>query len=254
MKIFVSIFLVFSLYSCSSGTVKRLETNEGDFIQVERTEEFFLTDLPNWANFSSSAKCFRSKSLQYFDLKKMNASYDMDYKDLISLQVLFNQKYLKQKESKVLGSIDKSMILRETLQKQKSGLNLLKLPNFKKFNLIWIDLVPEDKKESFLRAFMLSEYMDNGVPIILTLCDSFDGLNNRITNSGIDIEYPLSITMEYFSNYNKKFFQMPLLGLFLEDFFPKSSSINLIVPDDYKGKGPKEIIFPQGYKVINFSL
>ena len=93
---------VLFLISCSHPENKEnggLERRRLDsYFQSTGTTRYFLTDLPNWANFSTSGKCFRTPTIRFLDLQKLRESFSLSYEQAVQFQILFNKLYLDRKE------------------------------------------------------------------------------------------------------------------------------------------------------------
>ena len=88
---FLSLLLI-TLSSCTQINMKRVEkSNSQDHYLRSGIQEYYLSGLPEWANFSSTAQCRRKHSTYYFDLRKISKSFNFDYKQSVQFQLSFNK-------------------------------------------------------------------------------------------------------------------------------------------------------------------
>jgi hypothetical protein len=93
MKKLMLCFLFLILISCAGEQAKK-ELNE--VYIPSGAEQYFLANLPHWANVSTAADCRREKNVRFFDFYKMNKSYNLGYEQLLQFQLLYNHELLSQ--------------------------------------------------------------------------------------------------------------------------------------------------------------
>ena len=75
MKKIIGLIMFVILSSCTSGLKSR---DIEQYYTSSGIEKYFLSDIPEWANFSQSAGCFRTKGIRYFDVNALMKSYSMN--------------------------------------------------------------------------------------------------------------------------------------------------------------------------------
>lgn len=212
-------FLIF-LSACSSGMKPR---NVDQFYSSTGVAKYFLSDLPDWANFSQSAGCFRSKGIRYFDIDALMKSYSLKYTEALQIQATFNEELLQiKKDAKVnLTLKDEEVLFFKASEKVNSKINFFDAPAFKQIHLIWLDEALKGKKEEDrLRKFLSSSTHDAGFPVLVSAC---------LTKSEIEAKFPglsiKAISAEMFSIYDEAGINKPMMHINIDPFFKPDQKI-----------------------------
>jgi hypothetical protein len=200
---FLSFFLPLILISCSQGQVRRdvLETA----YRTSGLEQFFLPELPSWANTSPSGQCFKKHSYQYMDFKKLAESYQLTYPELIELQAQYNDRlesYFRSTAMRFVKPMEEAAFFSNTLESVKGGVRTFKLPaQAKKVDIIWLDRfialnqVYEIKKMNEMGRF------DERVPVLFSSCLSRQDLNQWLVENKLDTVGFFSLSAEWLSPF-----------------------------------------------------
>ncbi len=224
------LFLLTILNSCGSGAkprnVEQLYTSTG-------VARYFLSDIPDWANFSQSASCFRAKGIRYFDIDQMMKSFSMKYSDAIQIQAAFNEEYLQvKKESKAMLTLkDEEILFFKASDRIKNKINFFDSPDFKQIHLIWLDEALKGKNaEERLKTFLNSSTQDTGFPVLISAC---------LTKHEIEAMFPgvsiKAISAEMFSIFDESGNKKPNMHLTIDSFFKPEQKIIFYMQETKKG-------------------
>lgn len=223
------ILLSFLLSACSSGLKPR---NVEEFYVSSGIEKYFLSDIPEWANFSQSAGCFRTKGMRYFDIDALMKSYSMKYPEAVQIQATFNEEFLTlKKTTKATPTLkDEEVLFFKASEKVNSKINFFDAPTFKQVHLIWLDEALLGKKqEDRLKAFLQSSVHDNGFPVLISAC---------LTKSEVEEKFPgmalKVISAELFSIYDEAGVKQPMIHTNIAAFFKPDQKIIFYKQDPKK--------------------
>lgn len=203
-------------------------------------EKYFLSDIPEWANFSQSAGCFRSKGIRYFDLNALMKSYSLKYAEAIQIQATFNEEFLviKKRPGIVTTMKDEEVLFFKASDRVNSKINFFDAPTFKQIHLIWLDEALIGKKaEDRLRNFLSSSTQDNGYPVLVSACLTRNEIEEKFPNLSIK-----TISAEMFSIYDEAGEKKPNLHINIDSFFKPDQKIIFYMQtkkktvDDIQGK------------------
>jgi hypothetical protein len=235
--------LLFTLASCSTGLKPR--TVDQYYISTG-VEKYFLSDIPEWANFSQSAGCFRTKGIRYFDLNALMKSYSLKYSDALQIQATFNEEFLsmKKKPDANLTLKDEEVLFFRASDKVNSKITFFDPPTFKEIHLIWLDEALKGKsQEERLKKFLQSSVHDTGVPVLVSAC---------LTKNDIEAKFPgiavKAISAEMFSIYDSEGNRRPNMHIGLNEFFKPEQKLIF-----YTQETKKTVEDIKGtYKVVNY--
>ena len=92
--------LLLALFGCSSSKEK-YEFDKRDTSQYHQNlqiVQYYLPDIPSWANFSQSGSCKRKTFIRFFNLRKLRESFAFSYEEAIQFQYMFNQELIAIKD------------------------------------------------------------------------------------------------------------------------------------------------------------
>lgn len=237
-------FILLTLLVLSSCTNSRsIKRRNLDHLYIGGAQEqYFLADLPTWANFSSISKCRISTSVKYLNFSNLYRSYGLSYEKLIQFQYMFNKNisdFKKESDKTDIILQDEAFIFFNTQEKILGGAKQFLKPNYEKVNVFWIDpaLADSNLKEKLISKLKSKEGQD-GYPIFLTRCLDHESVDKFIKDNKIDnlgIRYlPTSMFTPYntFMTLGYKF-ELDL-SLVLQD--KDITFFGPIVPDFVKGK------------------
>lgn len=237
----VLLLVIFS--ACSSG----LKSRDADqFYASTGVTKYLLSDIPEWANFSQSAGCFRTKGIRYFDVDAMMKSYSLKYPEVIQIQGTFNEEYLALKrDPKITLTLrDEEVLFFKATDKVNSKINYFVAPTFKQIHLIWLDeALKGPKEEERLRKFLQASVHDSGFPVLVSACLTKDEVEGKFPNLSLKI-----IGAELFSIYDQTGVKKPNLHVNIDAFFTTDQKIIFYTQDT-----KKDVEDIRGtYKIVNY--
>ena len=238
------LIILFAVFSCAGGGGQKrkdgFEVRKLDqYYQSSGIMKYFLTQLPDWANFSTSGRCKRSTRVRYMHLKNLRKSFYLSYEQAIQFQYMHNMEYQKLKlnsGSELLMLKDEEKLFYNVSDKIQANIMAFRKPKFKRVHVLWID--PFLNNPSGLSVFMKRKIMDKGHPVFISMCLGFHGMNellNKLKLAGQNIRLIPAGMFSIFTADGGSDFHFSIK---LDDFFEKGQSLLLFVP---KGEVPKEI-------------
>lgn len=215
------------LVGCSSSEQVELDPYGENVYISNGVEQYYMTELPYWANFSMIGGCFRQKVVRYLNFEKMNQSYGMNYFQLVNMQYMLNKKFHAYKSSsgqKQLSPRDESFIFHNTYQKIVGGGSDFIIPKYKKISLIEVDEILSVKGK--LKQVLQNKHVKLGYPILVSRCYSFYELEELIQSIGLDGHGLKYISSEMFSIFDKDLKKLPRFDVDYKSFF-KNKSLTL---------------------------
>ena len=82
----------FNLENSATHFKKR---NIDEYYRSALISKFFLSDVPQWLNFSESGQCFRDQPIKFFHFQKLKGSFGLTYNEAIHFQDLYNEELRK---------------------------------------------------------------------------------------------------------------------------------------------------------------
>lgn len=210
-------------------------------------EQFFLPELPNWANFSTSGACYKSVSFHYLDFSKISVAYKLSYHELVELQAQYNEKlenYFKSTTLRFLKPVEESSFFSNTLEQVRGGIYRLKLPNVNEVDVIWLESYIQNNKEDELIKFTQSDRYTEKLPILYSSCLSRQGLTQWLLEHGLDNAGFYLISADWLTPYGSDLTLRPALELNLHKIIDAKIKINIVTP--VGAKLPTELILTKG--------
>ncbi len=244
MKMTFFALMLLNLVACSSPQKSDSRKDINEVYIPSGAEQYFLPNLPRWANVSTAADCRRDQTIRFFDLAKLNQSYRLTYEQLMQFQLMFNHQLISQLKSLPpsveLRPRDEEVLFFNTLEKIQGGDKLFLAPDFKEINLIWVDDAVNDKGVlAKLKKLMSSEAMDQGFPVFISSCLSLMELEKFVLELGFP-ETSKMITAEVFTPFTTEFFLSTRTSVDVDRFFKDTQRLNLftnreVIPKEIKG-------------------
>lgn len=205
-------------------------------------EQFFLAELPNWANGSVAASCRRDFSIRYLDYDALAKVHGLDFIQRVELQSQFNLKWREKYSSKtnlVITPQEESVMFMEVLGQVKGGIKELRFPNAN-FQLVWWDSLK--MKMNFKQWLRL--LADRGDAVVLvSLCADSNSLERWVADQKLDDLGVFVFGAEVQNPMRANGIIVAGLVSPLEAFFPTAKSTLLKGKDNYPGE------FITGYPV-----
>ncbi|MFP5458305.1 MAG: hypothetical protein ACLGG7_06195 [Bacteriovoracia bacterium] len=211
--------------------------------QTSGVEQFFLPELPSWANGNVNAACMRDVSIRFLDHAPLEKLHALDFRQRVEVQTQFNRKWRERysAETKSLSPQEEAVLLLETLEQVKGGLTELRYPSTGPIHLVWWD-------QLYLRAnapSWLAKLADEGTPIVLvSLCRDGLALEKWVAEQKLDELGLFYFGAESLAPYDADGSQRPGPVAPLNTFFSIDRSTIWVV-----GTAPSE--FPAGYNIRN---
>lgn len=201
--------LLISFFGCSSSNTVSKQSSLDNVYISSGVEQFFLTDIPHWANFSKAGKCYRKTPIRYINFENVNKSYDLKYAQIVHLQHMLNKKLYAYKTSTGQNSLspkDISYVFHNVYQQVLGESYEFIAPKFKKVSVVWIDPFlshPKTIKKILNRSDVLE-----GHPILLSHCLSayeLEELSQELELEHLGVKYlPAELSSVYSSGIEKK--------------------------------------------------
>lgn len=228
-------FLLYSallaLISCGSGEVKR--DIEDTSYRTSGVEQFFLPELPAWANSSPSGRCFKTSSFHYMDFAKIAASYQMTYPEMIELQAQYNDRlesYFRSTAVRFLKPVEEASFFANTLEQVRGGVRQFKLPDVKEVDVIWVDGYIAENKVDELKKMAKSGKFDERLPILFSACLSKQTLSNWLSEQNLDQVGFYLLSAEWLNPYSSQGTLKPRLRVEIKKLVNREIKINVIHP------------------------
>lgn len=231
---YLSFFLLLILTSCGHGELRQ-EIKDTPY-QTSGLEQFFLPELPAWANNSASGQCFKKHSFQYLDFSKLNAAYDLNYSQLVELQAQYNERleaYFRSTAVRFLKPVEEAAFFSNTLENVRGGVKHFKLPaEVNKVDVIWLDRYIALNRVNEIRRMNETGRFDERLPILFTSCLSKQDLNQWLVENNLDQVGFYSLSAEWLSPYSSDLQMKAGLQLELKKVMNEKVQIKIVAPNE----------------------
>ncbi len=227
---YLNFLVLFTLLSCGGTELKR-EIDGPQSYQSSGTEQFFLAELPDWANLSSSGHCYKSRSFAYLDFKKVADSYQLSYSEMIELQAQYNarvEKYYRSTAVKFLKPIEQASFFSNTLEQVRGGIRSFKLPRVDAVDLIWVDSFITENKVSEIKSMVQKGHFNQRLPVLFSACLSRESLDQWVVANNFEEAGFYLIGAEYLSPFNSEIAPVPGLRIEVSKFIDPAIKTNVI--------------------------
>ena len=216
---FIVVLIIGLITSCTHTATphraeaqKQQEQKRVDASGSKNLENYFLSNLPSWANFSTSGKCLRNEMIYFLNIPKMRENFNLSYTDALQIQFLFNKKI---------------SLLRKGKNEHRSSLA------DENIHLVWIDPFIKNEQELLkLKNFLALPEGQQGQPIFISLCLTAQEMNDFISKNGFDDIDIRIIPTEIFSVFNGNNEHSYHFTLDVKQFFNKKQQLNMILPEN----------------------
>lgn len=186
-KKFSSCLVLLTLLSCSSGE-ERHEIKDAPY-HTSGVEQFFLTELPTWANVSESGSCVKSSSFQYLDFSKVAATYQLSYVEMLELQGQYNQRredYFRSTAMKFLKPVEEASFFSNTLEQVRGGVRNFKLPQVPQVDIVWLEGFQSKGAIEELKKLTRTDGFTENLPLLFSSCLSKQRLTQWIAENNLE--------------------------------------------------------------------
>lgn len=198
---FLSFLVLATLISCSTGTARQ-DIDSGPY-RSSGVEQFFLAEVPNWANYSALGLCYKHSSVHYMDFSKLIETYQLTYPQMIELQAQYNERlenYFRSTTVRFLKPVEQASFFSNSLEQVRGGVKSLKLPLVKAVEILWL----EGSTPADIKKLAAAGKFNERLPILFSSCHSRQSLNQWvIENSLEDVGFYL-LSAEWLSPFSSK--------------------------------------------------
>lgn len=221
------------LISCGGAEVRQ---DPATPYRTSGLEQYFLPELPNWANHSASGQCFKKHSYQYLDFPKLASVYQLKYSELIELQAQYNEKleaYFRSTAIRFVKPVEESAFFSNTLENVRGGVKSFKIPaGATKIDVIWLDRYIALNQINELKKMNEMGRFDERLPILFTSCHSRQDLQQWLSENGLDEVGFHSITAEWLSPYASDLVLKPALQIEIKKLLQPNSQVRFVSPGE----------------------
>ncbi|PIP91280.1 MAG: hypothetical protein COW01_04395 [Bdellovibrionales bacterium CG12_big_fil_rev_8_21_14_0_65_38_15] len=224
------LILLFIFVGCTTTEEELQRRNVGEYFTGSGVVQYFLPDLPSWADTVASLSCTREASVRFFDLNKLRQSFGLDYQQGIQFQLSFNIDRALRSSENNQSLIEEERLFYSVSERVQAGIVPFKMPTFKKINLIVVDLAMMDEaKASSLKTLLKSPEFLTAYPVFVSLCFSDMKTRDFLTKINYLGEYSI-LPMSALSPFNQDGQLQPIPMMNLKEFFGIDKNIRLIEP------------------------
>lgn len=230
------LLLTFVLTGCATTNAdKQLKRRDVEqYFSGTGVVKYFLSDLPEWANFSQTASCKRSTSVRYFNMSSLKKSYNYNYEQSVQLQYMYNVELnrLKSKtENSFIPFSEEEKMFFTLTDKVQANIRTFRVPTFKRVNLVWIDPFLKTRGgEKRLVQLLNSKAMDTGHPVLISMCLNHLELETYLGRRGLLNKNIRYIPYEMFSPYNSEGEMEYLFQINFKEIFSSKQKLYLYIP------------------------
>jgi hypothetical protein len=228
---YLNCLVLLTLISCGSGELKK-DLDHTTTYRTSGVEQFFLAELPSWANFSSSGSCFKESSFHYMDFSKLKEAYQLSYLEMIELQAQFNERletYFRSAAVRFIKPVEEASFFSNTLEQVRGGVRSLKLPNVKEVEVIWFEGLAPDE----LKKMAQSDRFNEKLPVLFSSCHSHQGLTQWLMQEKLDNVGFRLITAEWLNPFSSEGKLTAGLHLELGQLFGKEIKVSLFKSNNH---------------------
>jgi hypothetical protein len=231
---YLSYSLLLILISCSNGELRQ-DVADAPY-QTSGLEQFFLPELPAWANNSASGQCFKKHSFHYLDFSKLSATYQLKYPELVELQAQYNERleaYFRSTTVRFLKPVEEAAFFSNTLENVRGGIKHFKLPQgVGQVDVIWLDRYIALNRVSELKRMNEIGKFDERLPVLFTSCLSRQDLNQWLVENNLDQVGFYSLSAEWLTPFGSDLQMKAGLQLELKKIMNENVQVKIIAPNE----------------------
>lgn len=236
---YLSFLVLLALTSCGTSSIKKdIDITTG--YRTSGVEQFFLAELPKWANFSATGECFKTSSFTYLNFPKIKEAYQLNYQQLVELQAQYNERlenYFRSTAVRFLKPVEEASFFSNTLEQVRGGVRSIKLPPVREVEVIWLEsYTPEE-----IKKMAKSERFNERLPVLFSSCHSKQSLTQWIAQEQLEEVGFYTLSAEWLTPYNSQLEMKAGLKLELNAIF--GSNIKVII-NSAKNKPVTELLLP----------
>lgn len=232
---YLSYFLLLILISSCGGGELRHEVQDSPY-RTSGLEQYFLPELPAWANTSASGQCYKKHSYQYLDFSKLGSVYQLKYPELIELQAQYNERlesYFRSTAVRFLKPVEEAAFFSNTLENVRGGVKHFKLPpTVNAVDVIWLDRYIALNQVNELKKMNQMGKFDERLPILFTSCFSKQDLNQWLIENNLDQVGFYTLSAEWLTPYGSDLTLKPGLQLEIKKLMNDNVKVKFIAPNE----------------------
>lgn len=225
----ILLILLFTLIGCATNQENFRRRNVDEYFTSSGVVQYFLPDLPAWADTVSSMQCRRENSVRFFDFEKMNSSFGLSYVQMLQMQLAFNIERSQTRGANALALTEEERLFYAISERVQAGIVPFKVPVFKRLHVVLVD--PYVKAEVYSDFFKLinSKEFANGLPIFASLCFNDATVRAFLEKAGFKGSYEV-IPASMFSPFSAEAKLNVTAGLNLAELLGKEKQIIIYIP------------------------
>lgn len=231
---YLNFFLLLALISCGSGPARQ-EVDDAPY-RTSGLEQFFLPELPTWANNSASGQCFKKHNFQYLDFLKLSGTYNLAYPELVELQAQYNERlegYFRSTAVRFVKPVEEAAFFSNTLEQVRGGVKHFKIPNnVTEVEVIWLDGFIANNKIDQLKKMTQTNRFDERLPILFSSCLSRQDLNQWLIENDLDQVGFYSLTAEWLNPYDSELAMKAGLRLEIKKLINEKVKVKFLSPTE----------------------
>lgn len=231
---YLNFSLLLILISCSQGQVRQDVTEPA--YRTSGLEQFFLPELPAWANNSASGQCFKRHSYQYLDFNKLGTVYQLGYRELVELQAQYNERlesYFRSTAVRFVKPVEEAAFFSNTLENVRGGVRSFKIPPaVTKIDVIWLDRYIALNQVNELKKMNQMGRFDERLPVLFTSCLSKQDLNQWLIENNLDQVGFYTLTAEWLSPFGSDLQMKAGLHLEIKKLMENKADVRFISPGE----------------------
>lgn len=231
---YLNFFLLLTLISCTSG-VTRQDIDDAPY-RTSGLEQFFLPELPTWANNSASGQCFKKHNFQYLDFSKLATTYNLNYAQLVELQAQYNERlegYFRSTAVRFVKPVEEAAFFSNTLEQVRGGVKHFKIPDMvKDVEVIWLDGFIANNKVDHLKKITQTNRFDERLPILFSSCLSRQDLNQWLIENDLDQVGFYMLSAEWLNPYDSELTMKPGLRLEIKKLLNENVKVKFLSPTE----------------------
>lgn len=218
------------LLSCSTSEEEQFRRrNIGEYFTGSGVVQYFLPDLPSWANTVGSVSCRRQNNIRFFNFEKLQSSFGFSYEQLIQFQMAFNISRLENDSGNIMSLTQEERLFYSVSERVQAGIVPFNLPKYKSINLVVIDSYADASNDEPLKKLLQSQKFLSGYPIFVSLCYNDKNIRRYIEKLDFKGKFEV-LPLSAFSPYSAEFVLQTSPALYLVDFFGKEKNITVFTP------------------------
>lgn len=232
---FLSFSLLLALISCTGPQVVRQNVDDAPY-RTSGLEQFFLPELPTWANTSASGQCFKKHNFQYLDFNKLASTYQLKYSELVELQAQYNERlesYFRSTAVRFVKPVEEAAFFSNTLEQVRGGVKHFKIPNgVREVEVIWLDGYIASNKVEQIKQMAQTSRFDERLPVIFSSCLSKQDLNQWLVENDLDQVGFHSLTAEWLNPYSSDLSMKPGLRVEIKKLMGDNVKVKFLIPNE----------------------